>query len=493
MKTRTFVIRILSILLQFGALNAGDSMLYARCHQNLTSSTGSVSEKDFTGLSCSEHEIRIQAGVPIVFTCLDLVLKVGSQQYCLSIGGIKNGKPRMHKLDDNDDDSNKSGKRKHNRKYNIKSSVKSYAKDSDAPWKRSKRGAGGQTKVNENKIQKKIEKLTSKLQNLEDKIQKLENKIAKLEGKPNKKKQLAKLEKKVNKLKSKSETLQNKIDKLESRLTTTVGYTDDTNGNDYTDDVSDDNNYATNDPDHSDDVSGDDSPDGDYDTYDTYDTDNSDDVTGDDYTDGDYDTYDTDNSDDVTGDDYTDGDYDTYDTDNSDDVSGDYYPDGDSDNDDVTGTDNMQDAGYSDDVYGDESPNVKINRSTMGSQPQTKIHGMGKPNRNAWRDVGYKRKKNSGKIGKGEIKGTRKGSGKKQSFCGPQDKPVTINSQTGEIGLSVRPNGLKKGSGRKRSKPLHRGNLNASHGKVKQDPAGSAVVMIPSKVKYTCSWSPASP
>ncbi|XP_066938205.1 uncharacterized protein [Macrobrachium rosenbergii] len=182
MEAGTLVIRVLAILLQFGALNADDLTQYARCHKNLTSSTGSISEEEFSGLSCPEHEIRIQAGVPIVFTCQDLVLEVGSQQYCVSIGGIKKGKGnkdkpsgfgrhRLYNLNDNDD-SNNGGKRKRDRKPQIKSSVNSHAEDGDAPWKRrSKRGSAGRSNNSGNDPAKAIERVTKKLEKMEAKLE----------------------------------------------------------------------------------------------------------------------------------------------------------------------------------------------------------------------------------------------------------------------------------------------------------------------------------
>ncbi|XP_064104105.1 AAC-rich mRNA clone AAC11 protein-like [Macrobrachium nipponense] len=449
MKEGALVIRILAILLQFGALNADNSTQYEGCYKNLTSSTGSVSEQEFSGLSCRKHEIRIQAGGPIVFTCQDLVLEVASQQYCVSIDGIKKGKPKSSVssyAEDGDAPAKRRGKRGLAERSNDPGSepgkatgrVEKKLEEMEAKLEQAKalgeermarsltmngekpKGRLGDLKSNynqnmlkqkpsssagNNKNMKRLEKLTLKLQKQEAGILKIEKKMTKLQDNPNKTKQLVKLRKKVNNLRSKSEKLQNQINKLQSLLeTTTNGY------------------YDANDPDHANDVSGDDSPDGDSDNDDTNDPDHSNDVNGDDSPDGDSDN---------------DG---TNDSDHLNDANGDDSPDGDGDDDDWP---------------------------KLGNWTTPVNEGIAKPKGER---LGKENERNFGRRGKGEGKDNRK----KQSFCGPQGQPITVNSKTGEISLSVRPKGPKKGSGGKPSKP-------------------AAVVMIPSEVKYTCSWIPASP
>ncbi|XP_064104036.1 protein starmaker-like [Macrobrachium nipponense] len=398
MKEGASVIRILAILLQFGALNADNSMQYEGCYKNLTSSTGSVSEQEFSGLSCRKHEIRIQAGEPIVFTCQDLVLEVASQQYCVSIDGIKKRKPKSSV----DAPAKGRGKRGRAERSNDPGSeprkatgrVEKKLEEMEAKLQQAKpKGRLGDLKSNYNQNMlkqrpsrsagdninmKRLEKLNLRLQKQEAGILKIEKKMTKLQDNPNKTKQLAKLKKRVNNLRSKSEKLQNQINKLQSILDmTTNGY------------------YDGNDPDHANDVSGDDSPDGDSDNDDTNDPDHSNDVNGDDSPDGDSDNDDTNDSDHLN------------------DANGDDSPDGDGDDDDW---------------------------QKIGNRTGPVNEGIAKPKGER---VGKESKRNFRRRGKGEGKSNRK----KQRFCGPQDQPITVNSQTGEIGLSVCPKGRKKDGG----------------------------------------------
>ncbi|XP_064103730.1 phosphatidylinositol 4-phosphate 5-kinase-like [Macrobrachium nipponense] len=394
MKARILVIRILAVLLQFKALNADDSTQYARwqCYKNFTSSTGSVSEQEFSGLSCPEHEIRIQAGVPIVLTCQDLVLEVGSQQYCLSIGGIKTGKKdrgfgkhRMHYLDGHGHDSNNGRKRKYDRKPHMKSSVNSNAEDGDAPAKRSKRGSAGRSNDSSSDPAKAIERLKKKLDKMEAKLeqtnalgkelmaQRLTMEIERTKGKledlesnynqsmakpkssssvedtKNKKKLeklnlklqkqeagILKIEKKITNLQDNPKKakqvakLEKKVNKLKSKSEKLQNQ------------IKELQSLLGTTLDHTDDTNGSGYTDdgSDDNQYVTNDPDHADDVTGDNSPDGDSDNDDTndpDHSDDVNGDDSPDGDSDNDDTndpDHSDDVNGDDSPDGDGDDDD---------------------------------------------------------------------------------------------------------------------------------------------------------------
>ncbi|XP_064103729.1 uncharacterized protein LOC135213628 [Macrobrachium nipponense] len=439
MKGGALAIRILAILLHFGALNADNSTQYEGCHKNLTSSTGSVSEQEFSGLNCPEHGIRIQAGVPIVLTCQDLVLEVASQQYCVSIGGIKKGKPRTYKLGDNGDDPNNGGKRKPERNPHTRGRrAKALGKEqkaqrltTEADLKSSDHQNMAQQKPSNrrrenNKNKNKLKKLTSRLEKHTTKIGKLEDKITKLQNNPNAENQVSQLKKKLDGLKAKSEVLQSKIDELQSLLGTSSGLINGTSGMGTTVNIISViiDNQSGSDSHQTGNVNGDDSIAGDNGSDDIYYGSNSHDGSG----------------------------YDSQEM-----GSG------------VYGGDSHENGG---------DYNYYNNWPSMGiwAKPKPKVLEKGST-------------KNLRRKGKGEGKG----NGKAQSFCGAQDQPITVKSQTGEIGLSVRPKGLKEGNGSKPSKPHHGRRGNGSHGGVAQGPAGAAAVMIPSEVKYTCSWSPSSP